>query len=461
MSKKSLPVRIEANAFTGKGTVEGALSRQVLQWALGHEPPRVRTWLKAPPDADPRDWTSNRVGWGVVLPDDPHAAAGEASDAPEPIRELVAKRSETMGTPTPVLRYKAGPEHTGCLFRDGERLPVSQSPCGTKAGAVPRYLVICATPDQIPWQVQYDLNASRRCVGRLPLQGSGLENYVHALLDNWSHAGADPHTALVWATQQTPTDITALMRNAIAEPVVAKLRGDEEMRERLCYLDGRAPDGATAAGLAHELAARHPAFILTTSEGMTGPLDDVEQMRAQLGYLVDNTMQQLVGPDTVLKDWQPDGAIWYAHACCSAGSDSGSVFESLFDPESDAADMLRGLARCGAQVAPLPLALLGAARPARAFIGHVEPTFSFTLAQKQTAQFTTAPLTEALYDKLFQPLPVGHALEALYAPIGGLYAAYDHAKQMASEADMLYRLTVVRDLQGTVILGDPTVTLAL
>ncbi|WP_426191687.1 hypothetical protein [Massilia sp. DWR3-1-1] len=456
MASATIRGPIEVNAFDGKGTFAGHLSDTILEWALANEPARVRTWLKAPPDADPRNWADPRNGWGLVLP----APAGPTLPTlPAPLAELLARRSEAMGTPAPVLHYDPGPEHLGCLLRDGEPLPVSQSLYGTQAGAVPRYLLICAGPEQIPWQVQYALNVSGRCVGRLPLAGSGLENYVRALLDDWRGSAADPHAALVWAAQNGPLDITTLLRRSIAEPVVARLRNDDELRDGLCYLDGSVHDGATAASLACELAARKPGFVLTTSHGMAGPLDDVAQMQSQLGFLV-GSGGQLVGPE-LLRDWQPDGAIWYAHACCSAGSDSTSTFDALFEAASPMHQLLRGVARCGARVAPLPLALLGAAKPLRAFIGHVEPTFNWTLMHKQTARFTTAPLTQALYGKLFQPLPLGHALEALFAPVAGLYAAYDRARDRASAADMLYRLLVVRDLQGTVILGDPTVALPL
>lgn len=45
--------------------------------------------------------------------------------------------------------------------------------------------------------------------------------------------------------------------------------------------------GASAETLIQNLAALRPTLVVTTSYGMTGPLHDVDQMRSQLGLLVD------------------------------------------------------------------------------------------------------------------------------------------------------------------------------
>ena len=45
--------------------------------------------------------------------------------------------------------------------------------------------LIAASPSEVPWHVQYDLNPVRN-VGRLDLDDEGLDRYVSALLDDWS-----------------------------------------------------------------------------------------------------------------------------------------------------------------------------------------------------------------------------------------------------------------------------------
>ena len=457
----TLPASLMINAFTGVEPATAKPSVQAKRWSFANAPPRIRAFLKASPRADPRDWRDPRVGWGLVLPHNPDLSPAElasAKDAPEPIQALVNERGKN-GQPALVLRYKSSSSHIGFLHRDGADLPVNQSAFGTEFAAVPRYLLIYGTPTQIPWEVQYTLNATRY-VGRLDLAGTALENYVQALMNNWKDNSADLASALVWSTDHGPSDITRLMREAVASPVVQKLRGDPTIGPNTQFFDGSKPGTATVKTLIESLSAKRPGFILTTSHGMTGPLDNLDLMTVQMGALVDSD-RSLVSPKDILENWKPSGAIWYAHACCSAGSDAHTLFDGLVEADSLVDQVLKGVAKAGARVSPLPNALLGASQPLRAFIGHVEPTFNWTLEQKITEQFTTAPLTNALYEELFQPSPIGMAMSSMYAQLGGIYADYDRFSRVPDQANMLYRLLVARDIQSTVILGDPTAMLPL
>lgn len=457
----ALPASLMINAFTGGGPATAKPSARAKRWSFANAPPRIRTFLKAQPRADPKDWRDPRVGWALVLPHNPDLSPADlacAKDAPEPIRALVDSRGEN-GQPALVLRYKSGSSRIGFLQRDGSDLPVNQSAFGTGFAVVPRYLLIYGTPEQIPWEVQYSLNATRY-VGRLDLTGTALENYVRALMNNWNDGAADLASALVWSADHGPADITCLMREAIASPVVQKLRADLTIGPNTQYLDGSKPGTATVKTLIEHLSAMRPGFILTTSHGMTGPLDNLEQMAAQMGALVDSD-HSLVSPNDILENWKPGGAVWYAHACCSAGSDAHTLFDGLVEADSLVDQVLKGVAKAGARVSPLPNALLGASQPLRAFIGHVEPTFNWTLEQKITKQFTTGPLVNALYEELFQPSPIGMAMSSVYGQLGGIYADYDRFSLVPNQANMLHRLLVARDIQSTVILGDPTAMLPL
>jgi hypothetical protein len=456
-----LPRQLMINAYAGPEPVSARPSPDTKDWLLSNAPPKIRAFLKAAPRADPRNWRDERVGWGLVLP---HNAAlppekwSTAEDAPEPIRALVEDRGQ-QGEPAPVLRYRRSPNRIGFLHRDGADLPVVQSPYGTTRGAVPRYLLLYGTPEQIPWEEQYNLNATR-AVGRLALEGTALENYVQALMSNWKGASANQDSALLWAVDHGESDITSLMRRAVAEQVLARLRKDTTVGPNTHYLDGSIAGTATAAKLKQGLAEHKPGFVLTTSHGQTGPLDNIEQMRANLGLLVD-TDHSLVTPPDVLDGWKPGGAIWYAHACCSAGSDAQTLFNGLVEQDSMVDRVLKGVAKVGAQVAPLPTALLGASDPLRAFVGHVEPTFDWTLQQNVTKQFTTDPIATALYDELYQPSPVGFAMSTVYGQLGGIYAEFDQFSRLLNQPKMLHRLLVARDIQSMVILGDPTAMLPI
>jgi hypothetical protein len=297
-------------------------------------------------------------------------------------------------------------------------------------------------------------------VGRLTLDGDALANYVTALLGGWPASAAQPTHTVVWAVDHGPADITRVMRTTIAARVQRDLAADDEIGPNARYFDG-AEGQATAGALYQALADHSPAFVLTTSHGKTGPLGDHDALVRDLGLPVDGDYAT-VDPARVLEAWQPDGAVWYAHACCSAGSDGSTIYRGLLEPGSWVDQVLTGIAGAGTHVAPLPEALLGATRPLRAFIGHVEPTFDWTIKNPHNGQRLTATICTALYDKFFTPQPVGLALREVYALVGELFGQRDTAyRDFDAGADTaavaMATTLAARDRQSMVILGDPTV----
>jgi len=464
-----LPHELRLNAWTGSDAPSAKFGAGQLRWAsaAAQEPP-FKPAHRAPELIDDSDWRSPKVGWGLVLPDNPQLPASvlaTAADAPEPIRRLVAERGNA-----PVLRWRATGSRIGSLVRydavNGREWPMSmRRPAGTGVGELPLYLLIFAPPSSIPWSFQYAANPGR-IVGRLWLEGEALENYVGALIADWQGTRCDVHAPLAWSVDHGKPDITWLMDRAISRKVVNAWAGDRsDDFGRLSHLQG---DQATNGNLIETLARTQPALVLTTSHGMTGPLTDAARMTAQLGLPVDAAHRPL-DLEALCEAWQPDGAIWYSHACCSAGSDTASAYEGLFDPASEVARILGGVAAgCGARIAPLPQRLLGAKRPLRAFIGHVEPTFDWTLLDPVSQEPLTHSLVDALYQNLFaggRRWPIGLSLAPLFAKVGPLYAEWreaDFAGQhgVPGQAAMaLHRQIQALDLQHTVILGDPTVAL--
>jgi hypothetical protein len=457
----SWPSVLSINAYCGKEkAASGDVPDDARRWPLRNAPPKIRTFLKPPKPVDLSDWRSPNVGWGIVAAEtkgvsDADLAAG--NDLPAPIQALRKERGNT-----PVLRYREGWDQRFRLLRNyAEQIDVAvgQSPLGVARALTPYYLLICASPDQVPWELQYVLNA-HYAVGRLHLSGPALENYVNALRSDWKTAGADVRKSLVWAVNQGGNDITSLMRDLVAAAIHDKLSHDKDLCGGAQFLDG---ETATAADLAKELSAFKPAVVVTTSHGQTYPLDNVQTLDSQLGLLVDQNYASVQVSD-LLKSWQPGGAIWYAHACCSAGASAQTSFAGLTAEGSEVDRILKGVAQVGNKVAPLPTALLGAANPLRAFIGHIEPTFDWTLRNPDTNQSLTSSLGDALYHGLYQPSPVGYAFRAWYDRLASLFSAYDQemvafGRGSNTRAAMLKDLLTARDVQSTVLLGDPTATL--
>lgn len=466
---ESFPAELAANLWTGDASPAATLDDGAHRWGLKQRMEKVGKELAAPEPVDLRDWRDPKVGWGLVLPDDdalPTAARATADDAPEAIRTLVAARPGA-----PVLRYRSelGAKFVRRYYPDGSVQDIAISSAGARGvapGALPYYVLIYAAPDAIPWNFQYLLN--QPCfAGRLSLEGAALENYVNALVKEWSDAGCDPHKPVVWTVDHGGGDITTLMRKSIAEPVAARLVSDHQIGGGVRLLE----DGhATTQELFAALVQQRPALVVSTSHGQTGPLDDPAKMVARLGTPVD--IQHLtLDLDALLAAWQPDGAIWYAHACCSAGCDNRNSYKGLVPAGSALDRVLDSIAALGAQIAPLPQRLLGASKPLRAFIGHVEPTFDWTLREPETGQLLTTTTVEALYDHMHraQPEPVGMAFNPGYRVVGQLFQQWQQltgqfASASVDRRDFIRLMTTsaqlaALDRQSLVILGDPTVAL--
>jgi hypothetical protein len=458
------PAELMINASTGltrgpRCRVDPAAANR---WAL-RLPFELEQYLMRPTPPRLADWREDDVGWGLVLPDRPELTEPQkarADDAPEPIRQLVKDRQ------APVFRavesFNGRKMWRLYNYATQRELPLDATVAtGRKEpNAVPYYLLIYAGPAEISWDFQRQLNTCR-AVGRLDLVGPELENYVAALLNDWSDARARIDRAVIWSVDLGSGDITRLLRNLLGVRLYSMLLDDNEIGKGVVFLDGEA---ATGKNLIQHLRSspEPPGLIVTTSHGRTGPLEEKATMAKNLGIPEDQDGEILDIKD-LLNLWKPDGAIWYAHACCSAGVDGESVFTGLLEEGSEADRVVRGVAELGSRVAPLPRALLGCPWPLRAFVGHVEPTFDWTIRDPETGLDLTRALREALYTRLLEPQPVGLALDAWFRRVAALSTGYDNATRAPAEMDTrparCYHLLASRDVRSTVILGDPAAAL--
>ncbi|MBL1079825.1 hypothetical protein JK358_36025 [Nocardia sp. 2] len=467
-----LPATITLNAFTGDSAVSGDLAADAADWGTATRPLAQRKTL-APKAVDPGDWQDPAVGWGVVLAENAELSAADKAaglDAPPPIRRLLAERGRIFASRgaqfapqgiAPVLRAVPGNDQSLMrYYSDGtdQPLTIGVSEFGTERGRIPKFLLIVGSPAEVPWQVQFSLNRSQH-VGRLDLPEAELANYVDALLSQWADMPAEPGTPLIWSTNVDA--ITASMQRLVGDFLTVRMATDPELA-----VTRRMDAAATCAALVADLAATRPAVIVTTSHGKTGPLGNADAMRATLGSPVDADHTTL-DIDALLAAWQPAGAVWYSQACCSAGSNDGTSYTGLLQSNSTAFKVVDAVGKLGAAVAPLPTRLLGAQKPLRAFIGHVEPTFDWTLIEPTNGQPLTMPLVNSMYPNLFLRQRIGQALDSHYRGVGELYARYAKARR---EVDAFtpgagdratYALLTAIDRQSLVILGDPTVTIPL
>jgi len=459
----SQPIRVQINAFDPSGTSSQAdldpVSRSLKRFALTSAGQPPRTVLAPTAAASLTEWQHPDVGWGVVM-------SSTRTKVPASLAQLIAKRKAH------IFRFTPNWERCYTYLRNetlGRDVAIAGSPRGMGPGRLPHYLLIIGPPTEVPWSVQFALGATR-AVGRIPLEGAALDNYIQALLTDFKADAADPYSTVTWAVDVNDTDITELMRTFIAAKVQQQLVNDDEIgAARAVFLDGKTePEAATIARFSKVVTEQRPGLIVTTSHGLTGPLNDVERMKGTLGLPVDQ-QQTPLDPAALLKTWSPGGAVWYCHACCSAGADRPSAFAALFDEGAELRRILNAIAETGPSVAPLPMQLLGHSRPVRAFIGHVEPTFDWTLRNPGNGQVLTATLVKAIYPNLYQTqprTPIGQAFRDVYADIGGYLASWENARASYDAGaqnltDLLAWQLCARDLQSLVILGDPAAALPL
>lgn len=452
-----LPDAVAVNAWTGKEAAHGQLAADAERWGSRRgSVPHSQASLPMVAEADPRDWSHPDVGYGILLPDDPEldpAAKATAADAPEPIRTLVDARPGTV-----VLRWSViqGDTFVRRCYSDGteQDRTIGLTPIGVARGCLPRYVLIVGGPTEIPWSVQYALS-THHAVGRLPLVGAALENYVDALLNGWAEADLDARAPLIW-TVDGIDKITTLMRRAIADPLAKEL--EDPRLPRLRHLPGT---DATGTGLLTALAQTRPALLVTSGHGST-PVG-TDRLATDLGLPVDvaHRVIDLDAMDAAV----PPGTIWYAQACCSAGSNAPSPYVGLLDPSWSVTATVAAIAELGSIVAPAALRLLGRDRPVRAVVGHVEPTFDWTLRVAETGQLLGHQIARALSSRLIVDRdPIGHAFRDYKSGVGALHTAWWSARGRLEAGDTSQRETLTRlrvaaiDRQSVVVLGDPTVT---
>jgi hypothetical protein len=475
MQELELPEELLLNAWLdGTGSVAGKLASNPLAWIHAKTMlPPPETWpskmLWSEGDPPYHDWRNIRVGWSIVLPpsqgtDEP---SPEPSDAPRAIQNLWEARCKP-----PIYRCSLpNSAYPWCLWRcargeEPQPVHLGSSDFGTGPNAIPYYLLICGDPIQISWSWQY-LLAARRAVGRLALADLALHRYVDHLLGDWSKCEANARSIVFWSVYKDEDRMTVRMHDAVATKLYAPFDNDADIHNKP-FLTGV---HATTEELTKTLARLHPGFVVTTSHGAIGTGAIADRCKS-LGLPVDQYNHRM-NPQHLKDRWSLGGSVWYAHACCSAGTHGVNRYQTLFAPESRANVALKLAAECGPTISPLPTSLLEADPPIRAFVGHVDPTFDWTIRDPATGQHLTSPLVAAFYDRFYQenPIPLGHALNALYHPLGSLYAEDTALQYQIDTAGVIKppnqdpkivrrfdrRITAL-DLQSFVLLGDPTVT---
>ena len=268
----------------------------------------------------------------------------------------------------------------------------------------PYYNLIAASPGRISFRFQHLLDV-RCAVGRLWFETDReFENYVSGILTAERGRGLiHAPKAVVFASDHD--EATHISRGQMVEPLRKKLKTDFNNIE---YLIGQ---DATKGKLCEILSRQDkPALVFTASHGLAVPKADPRQREMQ-GSLVcqDSRNSGYFGGNEIDAQCNLNGGIFFSFACYGAGTPSRSDFwHWIQNPDWQA--RLSMYEAPSDFLAHLPAQLLGTANSALAFIGHIDPAWTYSFLEPTTEEQRIYPFQAALV-RILQGLPVGYAVK--------------------------------------------------
>ncbi|MBD0292538.1 MAG: hypothetical protein ICV70_03045 [Jiangellaceae bacterium] len=402
---------------------------------------------------DPRDLA--QTGWGVVFAEhaDPRIRS-RLTPLLERRREQAAAVVERRYRQfTGADGYRAGESKQEFLSRHGA------GPGPVDPDVVPYYLLLVGGPDEIPFEVQYQLDV-QHAVGRIAfddLDGYGryAQNVVAA--EQRSPAHVAPRLAF-FAARHDGDLATTLSAEQLVLPLATELAaGSWDVGSMV----GPAASKRALSGLL--AGTDRPEVLFTATHGVGLPVGHPDQRQVQGGLVCQDWPGPGSGPlgpeywfaGTDLPECDLIGLVVVLFACFGAGTPSHDDF---------------GHARTGQRelaprpfVAALPQALLGRDGGAMAVIGHVNRALGYSFVWPGVGRQTE--VYRSTLAELDAGQPIGSAMEYLgdrYAELATELRTTLDEVELGRRADNAYLSglwSAYTDARGFVLLGDPAVRL--
>ncbi|MBN1247468.1 MAG: hypothetical protein JXC32_07400 [Anaerolineae bacterium] len=443
---------------------------------------RIAAPLGVVPWVDPADLS--QAGWGVIFPAALPAKEQAAIEAA--LSPLLRLRARQAGAH---YRCYAGAEgyRPGDTARDFLRRPprhaVAANPAAPEETGVPYYLLLVGSPEQIPFEFQYQLDV-QYAVGRLDFGRdlAAYRCYAHNVVAAESGGGGrnrrqpQRRQVVFFGTQHPGDAATALSARHLVAPLGESVRS--RVSDQAWHVLTVAPEKASKENLLKLLQLDPPpALVFTATHGLVfeaGHSDQVARQGALLCQDWDGTAGEVspnacFGAQDVTAELNLRGTILFMFACFGAGTPHLDEYHRVAFQE-EAAEIAES-----PFIAALPKALLALRdRGALAVIGHVERVWGLSflsdvpfrpeamVGRKQEHIEVFA----AVLEQLLAGQPAGAALDFLnmrYAALATeLTTLYDRLGDPPASEDV-YRLaelwTASHDARGYVLLGDPAVRL--
>jgi hypothetical protein len=396
-----------------------------------------------------------QTGWGVVFAQDSDPRLVTA------LTPLLERRHAQAGAVVE-SRYREFSGRSG--YRRGESKQEFLRRFGSGPGpvdpdVVPYYLLLVGGPDDIPFEVQHQLDV-QHAVGRIHFDEiASYTRYAKNVVAAETRAARAESARLSFFAARNDNDpATALSCEQLVTPLATDL-GDDWLVRSFVGADA-SKDGLRALLSGEE----RPDVLFTATHGVGFPAGHDDQRRMQ-GALVCQDWpgpgHGLIGPEhwfgaQDVPDADLTGMIAVLFACFGAGTPGYDDFDRSPDQRMALAP--------DPFVAALPQALLGRDGGALAVVGHVDRALGYSFVWPGAGRQTEA--YRSTLAELRAGAPIGSALEYVgdrYAELAtDLKQAVDDAKEGRSADDVMLAglFAACADARGFVLLGDPAVRLA-
>lgn len=414
-----------------------------------------RRYRELATDVDPHDL--RRCGWGLVLPETMDAAIEEA------LTELIVHRQDQMaGREARIYRYPSGMSPR--QFVDDV---LCVPPGVLDTGESPYYLLLVGDPEQIPFDLQFQLNI-QHAVGRVSFDSADdYSRWARRMMAAEDRGPILPSRCSFFSVRHEGDAATDRLAEQLVDPLYSALDGrvaawgmerwdaDRAYRKDLLRLLGGDATPAVLIVACHGLAVGPQPPLQRQLQGALVCQDRPTGMPASAEHCVTAADIHTHG--------RMDGMIVLMLACHGAGTPELDSYPRRDWRPGDIAEttILAPLPF----VASLPQALL--ANGASAVLGHVDRGWTLSFSWMMDGELhEAANHFEDVLLRLLMGHRLGHALRPLYRRYTALAARYaplvdrllDGRELNDTEVAELRLLRLAtEDARRFVLLGDPAI----
>jgi hypothetical protein len=416
---------------------------------------------------DPNDLA--QAGWAAVFP----AASDDAAARQAAIRDALApllshRRTQAAGGDlyheyAGDLGYRAGETKQQYLARLGA------GPGPVRPNKVPYYLLLVATPEEIPYRIQYQLDV-HYAVGRIAFDSlDEYARYAHSVVEAETGQVTRARHATFFGVANPNDTATRLSADHLVMPLVEHVKGRHAHHG--FTVDSHLGDAATRERLV-ELLRDPPALLFTASHGMGFPCGDAGQRERQGALLC----QDWAGPghpvarehyftgEDLPAGSDLRGMIGVLFACYGGGTPTRDEFTRRALGEAKAKELAPA-----SLIARLPQRMLGhPGGGALAVVAHIDrawgSAFLWIDAQGKGRTMKHLDVFESMLDSVLAGKRLGYAMEAFnlrYAELAADLSERIEQIQLYDEhyedSELAHMWICNNDARNYAVIGDPAV----